>query len=97
MKILGLENENQNEIAEMKARLASLMDKAPSDATATLLIRREGNSYKGLLKIKSLRNKFVSACRAPNFKQLLDSMIRDTKQQIDDWKRERTNNLSYSS
>ena len=97
MKIVGLQNENQDEIAEMTVRLEGLMENAPSDATATLLIRKEGSDYQGLLKIRSLRNKFVSACRAPNFKQMVDNIMRDTKRQIDDWKKERTNSLSYSS
>jgi hypothetical protein len=97
MKILGLENENQQEIADMKARLSGLMEKAPSDASATLLIRKDGNNYSGLLKIRSLHNKFVSACRAPDLTKMIDSIIRDTKRQIDEWKKERVNSLSYSS
>lgn len=96
-QIIGLDNEDQHEIAEMKSQLEGLMERAPSDASATLIIRKEGSGYQGLLKIRSLRNKFVSACRAPNFKQLVDTIMRDTKRQIDDWKKERMHSLSYSS
>jgi hypothetical protein len=97
MKIEGLDNENQHEVAEMKARLSGLLEKAPSDASATLLIRKDGNDYQALLKIRSLHNKFVSACRSSDFKQMVDTIIRDTKRQIDEWKKERLTNLSYSS
>lgn len=97
MKILGLENENQQDVADMKARLSGLLDKAPSDSTATLLIRKDRQGYQGLLKIRSLRSKFVSACRSPNFKQMVDTIMRDTKRQIDDWKKQRLVSMSYSS
>lgn len=97
MKISGIENENQQDIAEMKARLAHLLERAPSDATATLLIRKDGDQYQALFRVRSLRSKFVSACRASNFKQVVDSIIRDTKRQIDEWKKQRPNSLSYST
>lgn len=97
MKIEGLDNENQQDVADMKARLSGLLEKAPSDSSATLLIRKDGNDYQALLKIRSIHNKFVSACRCSDFRQLIDSLVNDTKRQIDDWKRERFANLSYSS
>ena len=97
MKIEGLENENQHDVVEMTARLTGLLEKAPSDSSATLLIRKDGNDYQGLLKIRSVHNKFVSACRSSNFKQLVESIIRDTRLQLDQWKRERPADLSFSS
>ncbi len=97
MRIEGLENENQQDVAEMTARLTGLLEKAPSDSSATLLIRKDGDDYQGLLKIRSLHNKFVSACRSSDFKQLVELIIRDTKRQLDQWKRERPADLSYSS
>ncbi len=97
MKIEGLENENQHDVVEMTARLTGLLEKAPSDSSATLLIRKDGNDYQGLLKIRSVHNKFVSACRSSNFKQLVESIIRDTRLQLEQWKRERPADLSFSS
>ena len=99
MKMVGVEKESAEEVAKLNMQLESLMDKAPSDATGIFFIRKEKDGYKGLLKIRSIQEKFVAACSSPNLSDLTERIIKEARSQIEVWKRNRFSRrrLSFSS
>lgn len=70
-------------------RIRDLLDEAPSDASAELLVRKGTGGYKGMLKIYSQQRKFVGGAQSERFLDVVDEIFREVREQIDDWKRDR--------
>lgn len=76
-------------VQELDRRMKALMEKAPSDATSQLVIRKSKEGYKGLLKITSLQGKFVAGQVHRCFTQMMNELFAEARAQIDQWKRHR--------
>lgn len=78
----------------LRHRLRWLMDKAPSDATASFFIKPVGQGYKGLLKIHSAQRRFIAGCEAASLSELMDRISEEIKEQLASWREVRFRNLS---
>lgn len=76
-------------INEINSRLERVLDKAPSDSTANLLVRRTKTGYKAFLRIRSVSRKFKSFVSGRRLMDVVERAIRDVRNQIDDWKENR--------
>ncbi len=72
-------------------RIRSVLEEAPSDSTAELLVRRTRDGYKGLLKVYSQQRKFVGGQTVGKFADLIEQLFSEVHEQIEDWKRGRFN------
>lgn len=77
----------------LRHRLRWLMDKAPSDATASFFIKPVGKGYKGLLKIHSAQRRFIAGCEAASLSELMDRISSEIKSQLANWREVRFRGL----
>lgn len=77
----------------LRHRLRWLMDKAPSDATASFFIKPVGHGYKGLLKIHSAQRRFIAGCEASSLNELMDRISTEIKTQLASWREVRFRGL----
>lgn len=80
---------HESDNVSIRHRLRWLMDRAPSDATATFFIKPFRDGYKGLLKIHSAQRRFVADGEANTLGELMDSISDEIKQQLRTWKQGR--------
>ena len=78
----------------INARIRDLLEEAPSDASAELLVRKGTTGYKGMLKIYSAQRKFVGGAQSERFLDVIEECFREVREQIDDWKRDRYESMS---
>jgi hypothetical protein len=83
-----LKNEGTENVS-IRHRLRWLMDKAPSDATATFFIKPMKTGYKGLLKIHSAQRRFVAGGEAGSLSELMDRISSEIKGQLHNWRQVR--------
>ncbi len=83
-----LRNEGTENVS-IRHRLRWLMDKAPSDATATFFIKPVKTGYKGLLKIHSAQRRFVAGGEASSLAELMDRISSEIKGQLYSWRQVR--------
>lgn len=79
----------EHTMREINDRIRSLIDCAPSDAGAELVVHKTPVGYKGLLKIHSRHRRFVGGDSGPEFQEVLDRIFEEVREQIEDWKRDR--------
>lgn len=83
------ESESANDMSEINARLERLLEKAPSDSSANLLLRKTKTGYKALLRVRSAHQKFNGFISGRRLIDVVERVLRDVKTQIDDWKDKR--------
>lgn len=76
-------------IHEINAKLERVLDKAPSDSTANLLVRKTKDGYKAFLRIRSTNQRFKSFMSGRRLRDVVERAIKDVRHQIDDWKNTR--------
>ncbi len=74
-------------------RIRHLLDIAPSDASAELIIRKSRAGYKGLLKIYSQQRRFTGGNTGRILSEVFDRIFDEVRGQIDDWKGQRFNDV----
>lgn len=77
-------------VRDINEQLQRVLDRAPSDASATLLIRKVQDGYKGLLKIYSRQRRFVGGSVDHYLPTVVASIFEEVREQIEDWKRTRS-------
>lgn len=80
---------NMNGMTEINYHLERVLDKAPSDSTANLLVRKTKDGFKAFLHIRSANQKFKSFISGRRLMDVVEHTIRDVRSQIDDWKSRR--------
>lgn len=73
-------------LQEINARLTEVVEKAPSDANVQFILRRVGQGFKGLLRIRSSRGRFVSGATGEKVVDVVNNMCREVNSQIRRWK-----------
>ncbi len=76
-------------IREINDRLKEMMEEAPSDASAELIVRRVGHGFKGFLKVCSSQRKFIGGSAGPKLFEVVNSIFDEVRSQIRTWKRTR--------
>jgi hypothetical protein len=73
-------------MSEINSRLERMLDKAPSDSTANLLVRKTNDGYKAFLRIRSANSRFTGFIRGAHLIDVVERVIKDVRGQIDNWK-----------
>ena len=76
-------------MSEINSRIERMLDKAPSDSTANLLVRKTKDGYKAFLRIRSANSRFTGFIRGRKLIDVVERVIKDVRGQIDDWKSNR--------
>jgi hypothetical protein len=76
-------------MSEINSRLERVLDKAPSDSTANLLVRKTKDGYRAFLKIRSANQRFAGSMSGRRLIDVVERVIKDVRGQIDDWKQHR--------
>jgi hypothetical protein len=77
-------------MSEINSRLERMLDKAPSDSSVNLLVRKTRDGYKAFLKLRSTNTRFTGFIRGNRLIDVVERVIKDVRTQIDDWKLSRT-------
>jgi hypothetical protein len=88
-ELLKTEGNEGTHNVSIRHRLRWLMDKAPSDATATFFIKPVKNGFKGLLKIHSTQRRFVAGGEASSLSELMDRISSEIRGQLHNWRQVR--------
>lgn len=83
------EAEELDGMSEINTRLERMLDKAPSDSTVNLLVRKTKDGYKAFLRIRSANRRFAGFIRGRGLIDTVERVIKDVRTQIDDWKSNR--------
>jgi predicted ATP-grasp superfamily ATP-dependent carboligase len=73
-------------LSEINSRIRSMLDRAPSDASVQLQMRKERDGYMGLLKVQSQQRKFVGAKVDQRFSKVIDDIFSQVRSQIEEWR-----------
>lgn len=84
-----LQKLGQDAMREINDRIQAVLDRAPSDASAFLLIRLGHRGYKGVLKVASRQRKFIGGGAAADFGDVVDRVFSEVNEQIEQWKKQR--------
>ena len=76
-------------VREINERIKAVLDEAPSDASAELVVRKTKGSYRGFLKLFSRQRRFVGGGSGPRLHDVIEQMVREVRTQIKQWRRER--------
>lgn len=74
---------------EINSRLERVLDKAPSDASADLVLRKTRDGYRAFFKIRSAHKKFGGMIRGRRLLDVVDRVFNQVRGQIDTWKEKR--------
>lgn len=77
------------DMSGINAQLERLLDKAPSDSTANLLLKKTKGGYKAFFRIRSAQNRFKGFISGRRLVDVVERVMRDVKSQIDQWKETR--------
>ncbi len=77
------------EMSEINARLERVLDKAPSDSTANLLLKKTSDGYKAFFKLRSTQSQFSGFIKGACLVDVVERVFREVRLQIDDWKETR--------
>ncbi|MES2857207.1 MAG: hypothetical protein V4692_15165 [Bdellovibrionota bacterium] len=80
---------DEGEMAEINQRLQSILDRAPSDASAELSIQKSEDGYHGLLNVYSIHRHFSGGYDGSRLRDVIDRVVSEVYEQINDWKRSR--------
>ena len=83
------EFEELDGMIEINARLERMLDKAPSDSTANLLVRKTANGYKAFLRVRSSNRGFKSFITGQRLRDVVERVVLEVRSQIDGWKESR--------
>jgi hypothetical protein len=81
--------EDAKQIREINSRLQEVIEQAPSDANAQFILRRVGNGFKGLLRIRSSRTRFVGSASGEKLVEVVNRIFNEVNSQIRGWKGKR--------
>lgn len=87
-----LEKSGQEAMRDINSRIQEILDRAPSDSSAHLLIRADDGGFKAVLKIISSQQKFVGGDKGEDFRVLMDRVFGEVHHQIREWRRTRFTN-----
>lgn len=76
-------------MTDINSRIEHVLDKAPSDSTANLLLRKTKDGYRAFFKVRSAQGKFTSFIRGRTLIETVDRVVNQVRKQIDDWKEQR--------
>ena len=76
-------------MSEINNRIEHVLDRAPSDSSANLLLRKSGDGYRAFFKVRSAQGKFAGFIRGKNLIETVDKVLSKVRTQIDDWKETR--------
>lgn len=76
-------------MSDINSRIEHVLDKAPSDSTANLLLKKSKDGYRAFFKVRSAQGKFVGFIRGRNLIETVDRVVNQVRKQIDDWKENR--------
>lgn len=76
-------------INEMNERLEEIMDRAPSDSSAELHVRKSESGYKGTLKVNSQQRRFVGGGSGPDIMDVFEKVVDEVQDQISEWSKGR--------
>ena len=77
------------EMSDINVRLERVLDKAPSDSTANLLLKKTSDGYKAFFKLRSTQNQFSGFIKGKSLVDVVERVFHEVRQQIDDWKETR--------
>ena len=82
--------DNASGMTDINSRLEHMLDKAPSDSSANLLVKKtRDGSYKAFLRIRSANRRFAGFIRGSKAIDVVERVIKDVRGQIDEWKSNR--------
>ncbi len=70
----------------LREKVQSLLESAPSDATASAVLRKCEAGYEGLIQIFSSQGKFVAKSVSQNFNDLVQTLSKELHQQFKVWR-----------
>ena len=76
-------------MSDINHRIEHVLDRAPSDASANLLLRKSKDGYRAFFKIRSAQGKFSGFIRGKNLIETVDKVLSRVRGQIEDWKETR--------
>lgn len=76
-------------MSDINHRIEHVLDRAPSDSTANLLLRKSKDGYRAFFKIRSAQGKFVGFIRGKNLIETVDKVLSQVRGQIENWKETR--------
>jgi hypothetical protein len=79
----------EDAMREIKGKMLSILEGAPSDASISLFLREGRDGYDGLLKIFSNQRQFVAARVDRRVTSVLNGIFEDLTAQLEDWRRGR--------
>lgn len=82
--------QSTSEMTAINSRLELMLDKAPSDSSANLLVRKTKDGYKAFLRIRSVNSRFASFIFGAGLIDVVEKVILDVRSQIERWKQTRT-------
>lgn len=80
------EGDGVKEMAEINARFERVLDNAPSDSTANLLLRRTKDGYKAFFRIRSTQSRFTGFISGRRLGDVVERVMNDVRLQIDAWR-----------
>ena len=76
-------------MSEINSRLERILDKAPSDSSANLLLRKTKDGYKAFFRVRSAQQRFAGFISGRRLIDVVERVMKDVRGQIDDWKETR--------
>ena len=86
---IGCDLNENSAVTAINSHLEGVLEKAPSDSIANLLVRKTASGFKAFLHIRSSKQKFKSFTRGRRLSDVVELAIRDVRAQIDKWKETR--------
>ncbi len=84
------EQDGVKDMSEINSRLVRLLDKAPSDSSANLLLRKTKDGYKAFFRIRSSaafgEKRFAGFISGRRLIDVVEKVMTDVRSQIDEWK-----------
>ena len=82
--------DDQKQINEIKERLEVILDSAPSDAVARIVVKKIRGGFHAFLRIYSKQTKFLVGASAPHLRDAMNQLFDDVGRQIGSWRDSRT-------
>jgi hypothetical protein len=77
------------QIQNINRQLQEVLEAAPSDASAELVVQKDTDGYRSLLKIHSLQRRFVTGAHGHLFTEVIEHVLAQVRRQITQWSQER--------
>lgn len=82
--------DSKEAMTEINYKIEHVLDKAPSDATANLILKKtRDGGYRAFFKVRSAQAKFAGFIRGNSLIDVVDKVVKQVRTQIDDWKQSR--------